>query len=1409
MIGMTAVASHSECEVVQRFADGLMCRTGAAFKGVLALAAASALTFAAESIAQGVYPPGAQFNAGTAYVSPILAGNVAGGNFGNGNGKTFDIALTNGTGSGPVLSVYLGNGDGTFAAPANYSLTATGWSTAGIHDGLNLIFAGPVTGPGKQDLLVTDNANNLFVIPGNGDGTFGTPQSVGQVAATVYPYLNSGGTLNLIITNYIPNNGPLTYTVTALFNNGSGSYSPQVFFGSATYSITEADELDIAGTPTALIVGSDGTAMSSTFGGSIFGAASSFNLNLPSGATPISHVTPFTFSGNTSFAAISGSWIFFWIGNSDGSFQTPYQLSVGATPPVQLGTADLNGDGIADLLVLEGGSYSGAQAVIPMYGNSNGTFAAGFEIGPGVYGSEFAIGDLNGDNHPDIVLEQAGQGLTVLLNQGDGTYPHPNTFPQAQETVNASPVAPFPAAMVAADLNGDQLTDLVVVNGPNPTSGINTNSISVFVNEGNGTTIANGTFANEQIYPVGNQPIAAAVATVNGQPSIFVANAKDTTVSFLQGKGDGSFDAAATFPSGGLTGCNSCTISSMAVGTIDSSGFPGVVVAAGNSITSGNLYVFTHGANGWTNSATYAVPAGITSMLLYQATAGSNADLVVSTAGACQYGIGGSSLADGEIYVYPGNGAGTFGTPTKFTSTLAGNAINWNPGQLAIGWLTGNATPDLVVLQNPQNNGCLSYGAATVPPISIFSNITSATPTEVDLASPFAGDTFTGLVDGQQLHAAVADVNEDGFPDLVLAENGLIAVIPGTGSTNFGVPIVQVASSDTGGLATGAFFTKGAAAAGADAATASTSGITPLPSLSGGPAYAEFSVTTLAFPPTDSGKTAQTSFTLTNTGKETLKVPSFAVLAAGGAASEDFSVPTVVCGTTTNPANISIADGDQCTFTVDFKPKFGGSFSAQIEFDTNAASSNVPTTPIAGAASYQQIVLLQGNGTSGIPIGISPSTLPGGTLNTSYLATFSAAGGSGGYTFSETGALPKGLTLQSNGALSGTPTTAGSFPFTVKATDSSSASGTAKYTLVVTCPKLIIDPASGVLPPATEGFGYEEKYAALGTNGALKWSLIPTLPPGIILDVEISPYARIYGTPQNVGRYSFGVSVADSLGCEVQNNYLLKVYSALKVGPATFPAATVDKPYVSAVIPVSGGKPPFTYTVNNIAYTNIGLPPGISLGSTTGKLTGTPILSGSYVLEVFVSDANGAIGKATFGMTVNPSALPIVIAPPVLPPATEGLAYSQPLTATGGGGGYIFSTPAAKLPKGITLVRWGMLVGTPTVKGTYPIFITATDHLGVKGGTNYVLTVKPPPTYTYTPVISPNGGTFKSSTTVSITDATIGAKIYYTTNGTTPNLASTKYTGAFSVKASETLKAVAVAPHHTISAVATAKFFIK
>jgi putative Ig domain-containing protein len=87
-------------------------------------------------------------------------------------------------------------------------------------------------------------------------------------------------------------------------------------------------------------------------------------------------------------------------------------------------------------------------------------------------------------------------------------------------------------------------------------------------------------------------------------------------------------------------------------------------------------------------------------------------------------------------------------------------------------------------------------------------------------------------------------------------------------------------------------------------------------------------------------------------------------------------------------------------------------------------------------------------------ITVSPSTLPGGTINTPYNQLITASGGSGGYTYTNaSGALPAGLSLNtSTGALTGTPTAPGSVTFTVVATDANGCQGSQQYTVVVSGP---------------------------------------------------------------------------------------------------------------------------------------------------------------------------------------------------------------------------------------------------------------------------------------------------------------------------------------------------------------------
>jgi hypothetical protein len=92
--------------------------------------------------------------------------------------------------------------------------------------------------------------------------------------------------------------------------------------------------------------------------------------------------------------------------------------------------------------------------------------------------------------------------------------------------------------------------------------------------------------------------------------------------------------------------------------------------------------------------------------------------------------------------------------------------------------------------------------------------------------------------------------------------------------------------------------------------------------------------------------------------------------------------------------------------------------------------------------------------------------------------------------------------------------------------------------------------------------------------------------------------------------------------------------------------------------------------------------------------------------------------------------------------------------------------------------------------------------LSYQSWTSYTQTVTSPPTF------SPPAVAYSSAQSVTISDATPGATIYYTTNGTTPTIASSVYSGPINVSASETLNAIAVAPGYAISSVGSISYVI-
>jgi Putative Ig domain len=126
-----------------------------------------------------------------------------------------------------------------------------------------------------------------------------------------------------------------------------------------------------------------------------------------------------------------------------------------------------------------------------------------------------------------------------------------------------------------------------------------------------------------------------------------------------------------------------------------------------------------------------------------------------------------------------------------------------------------------------------------------------------------------------------------------------------------------------------------------------------------------------------------------------------------------------------------------------------------------------------------------------------------------------------------------------------------------------------------------------------------------------------------------------------------------------------------------------------------------------LTYRATGLPPGLSISSSSGLISGTPTTAGTSSITVTATDTTGASGSASFTWTVTPA--PLEVTTTSLPGATLGSAYSATLAATGGTPPYSWSVTSGSLPPGLSLSSSGTISGTPAEAGTYSLTIQAAD----------------------------------------------------------------------------------------------------
>jgi len=399
--------------------------------------------------------------------------------------------------------------------------------------------------------------------------------------------------------------------------------------------------------------------------------------------------------------------------------------------------------------------------------------------------------------------------------------------------------------------------------------------------------------------------------------------------------------------------------------------------------------------------------------------------------------------------------------------------------------------------------------------------------------------------------------------------------------------------------------------------------------------------------------------------------------------------------------------------------------SGNVTTQVAAATASTYTETSLAAGTYTYYIAAQKAGCLGesdrdsVIVTVRPSlifaasTLANGSVGRAYSRQVTpATGGTPGYTYALAAGstLPAGVTISPAGLISGSPTTAGVYNFSLTVTDSFGCVTTTANTLTIT-PALTMPTAT--LPVGTVGVAYPATNLPAPTGGSTPYTYTSAnIPAGLALNATTG---QITGTPTQSGTFTFPVTVTDADGNTIATNFTIIVRDPLVLTPATLSPGTTGVPYPAQIIPpATGGNGVFTYTAS-------GLPPGLSFNPATREITGTPTQAGTYTVAVNVSDGEGRTATANYGIIIKD---PLLLAAGTLPDGTVNVVYpSQTIPAASGGTpGYTYE--ATNLPPGISFNATTRVVsGTPTQSGNFTISVKVTDNGGATLTVPYSLKV--------------------------------------------------------------------------------------
>jgi len=530
----------------------------------------------------------------------------------------------------------------------------------------------------------------IFMVPGSGaSGTFAgginttVTDANGVATSTTFTANGTGGsyTVTAVAGAAGPANFNLTNTATAPAMIAATGGTPQSAAINTVFALPlQATVKDAGGNPVAGVTVKftviPGIRATGTFAGGL--AVTTAVTNASGAATS----TPFTASGVTGSYTVTATAgavgpASFNLTNTTATpaFSPVMNFGTGGVTPIYVQSADVNGDGKLDLVVINQNS----DTVAVLLGNGDGTFQSAVTYNIGSGGQSFpgcaAIADFNNDGKPDIAVTNgligtSGGTISILLNKGDGTF-----LPAVKVNSNTSPIC-----LTSADLNADGNQDLWV--GGNGSS-------AVLLGKGDGT------FQAPQIYQIGlGDTQGVAVGDLNGdglQDLLGVAltgggppSQPPSSVGVLLNQGNANFGPS---PFG--------TVTLYPVGSL------GAAIVLGDFNHDGNLdaAVTNYGTNDisillgngdgtFKPQSRFLAGSGPFSLASADFDGTGRIDLVVTTQNAALNGNG--------VRVFLGNGDGTF----KFYQGLATGS---SPAYVTVGDFNGDGVPDIAVVDAATN----------------------------------------------------------------------------------------------------------------------------------------------------------------------------------------------------------------------------------------------------------------------------------------------------------------------------------------------------------------------------------------------------------------------------------------------------------------------------------------------------------------------------------------------------------------------------------------------------------------------------------------------------------------------------------------------------------------------------------